>query len=93
LATSPVNTSAAAILAINAISGAAFADEARKSIAAGDQINCYGINRCEGKSECKTADNACKGLNECKGHGFRAKSGKACLVAGGKILLQAYLHE
>lgn len=85
--TGAVIASAAAMLTINALSGAAFAEDTRKSIAADDRINCYGINSCKGQSECKTADNACKGLNQCKGHGFKVASAKACLVAGGKILL------
>ena len=58
--------------------------------AAGDSasapnIHCYGVNKCKGHNDCKTADNACKGLGSCKGKGFVAVSEKACDHLGGKV--------
>lgn len=81
--------SAAAFLAMSALSTAAIAaDTQQKSISASDQVECYGINACKGQSECKSGDHACKGLNQCKGHGFKTVAAKECLAQDGKILLK-----
>lgn len=48
-------------------------------------IHCYGVNKCKGHNDCKTAENACKGHSKCKGHGFVAVSEKACDHLGGKV--------
>ncbi|KKC27853.1 BufA2 family periplasmic bufferin-type metallophore [Sphingomonas sp. SRS2] len=71
--------SAAALLALAAVSTPAFADhhgEAKK-------VNCYGVNSCKGASDCKTADHGCKGQNTCKGTGVNAMTAEACTAAGG----------
>lgn len=49
------------------------------------KIHCYGVNKCKGHNDCKTATNACKGHASCKGHGFVAVSTKACDHLGGKV--------
>lgn len=48
-------------------------------------IHCYGVNKCKGHNDCKTAKNACKGHASCKGQGFVAVSSKACDHLGGKV--------
>ena len=48
-------------------------------------IHCYGVNKCKGHNDCKTADNACKGHASCKGHGFVTMSAQACDHIGGKV--------
>ena len=49
------------------------------------EVHCYGVNKCKGHNDCKTADNACKGHASCKGHGFVAMSAKACDHIGGTV--------
>jgi len=46
-------------------------------------VHCYGVNKCKGHNDCKTANNACKGMASCKGHGFVNMSQKACDDIGG----------
>ena len=48
-------------------------------------VHCYGVNKCKGHNDCKTASNACKGHSSCKGHGFVSLSDKACDHVGGKV--------
>ncbi|MEE9580758.1 MAG: hypothetical protein V3V74_05540, partial [Nitrosomonadaceae bacterium] len=36
------------------------------SVAKSDLIHCYGVNKCGGHNDCKTADNACAGQSSCK---------------------------
>ena len=52
---------------------------------AAPNVHCYGVNKCKGHNDCKTADNACKGHGSCKGKGFVAVSEKACDHLGGKV--------
>ena len=73
---------AMAIAAAGMLSAAAPAYSAGASDA---NIHCYGVNKCKGHNDCKTADNACKGHASCKGHGFVAVSEKACDHLGGKV--------
>jgi hypothetical protein len=47
--------------------------------------HCYGVNKCKGHNDCKTAENACKGQAVCKGHGFVAMATKTCADIGGTI--------
>ena len=53
--------------------------------ASGDKVHCYGVNKCKGHNDCKSASNACKGHASCKGKGFVAVSEKACDHLGGKV--------
>jgi len=46
-------------------------------------VHCYGVNKCKGHNDCKTAENACKGHAECKGHGFVAMPASSCDHIGG----------
>ena len=56
-----------------------------KSSATDHSAHCYGVNKCGGHNDCKTAENACKGHASCKGHGFVKMSEKACDDVGGKV--------
>lgn len=49
------------------------------------KVHCYGVNKCKGQNDCKTANNACKGKNSCKGQGFVSMSKDACEKVGGKV--------
>ena len=53
--------------------------------AADAKVHCYGVNKCKGHNDCKTANNACKGHASCKGQGFVTVSAKACDHLGGKV--------
>lgn len=48
-------------------------------------VHCYGVNKCKGHNDCKTANNACKGHASCKGQGFVSMSNHACDEIGGKV--------
>ena len=48
-------------------------------------VHCYGVNKCKGHNDCKTASNACKGHGSCKGQGFVSVSKEACDHLGGKV--------
>ena len=49
------------------------------------KVHCYGVNKCKGHNDCKTATNACKGHASCKGQGFVSMSKRACDHVGGKV--------
>ena len=51
----------------------------------GSTVHCYGVNKCKGHNDCKTAENACKGHGSCKGMGFVSMSEQACKKVGGEI--------
>ncbi len=68
---------AMAAAGVTGISGIAVAGESGK-------VHCYGVNKCKGHNDCKSATNACKGMASCKGQGFVAMSRHACEAIGGK---------
>jgi uncharacterized membrane protein len=72
-------------LAIAAASLFAFAPMATVQASSGDKVHCYGVNKCKGNNDCKSASNACKGKSSCKGQGFVAMSKNACDKVGGKV--------
>ena len=49
------------------------------------KVHCYGVNKCKGHNDCKTASNECKGHGSCKGQGFVSMSAHACDAIGGKV--------
>ena len=49
------------------------------------KVQCYGVNKCKGHNDCKTASNACKGHASCKGQGFVMMSKHACEEIGGSV--------
>ena len=56
---------------------------ADKMAAKSANVHCFGVNKCKGHNDCKTATNACKGHASCKGQGFLSMSSKACGDVGG----------
>jgi len=56
-----------------------------KTSSAEELVHCYGVNKCGGHNDCKTASNACKGQASCKGQGFVAVTEKACGDVGGTV--------
>jgi uncharacterized membrane protein len=65
--------------------GGTVKDDWRGSIAKADLKQCYGVNKCGGHNDCKSASNACAGKASCKGQGFVAMPAKACEDVGGKL--------
>lgn len=49
------------------------------------EVHCFGVNKCKGHNDCKTAKNACKGHASCKGQGFVKMSRHACEEIGGSV--------
>ncbi|HKJ76505.1 MAG TPA: hypothetical protein VKA64_04800 [Gammaproteobacteria bacterium] len=49
------------------------------------KVECWGVNACKGKSDCKTPNSECKGENSCKGQGYVEMSREACEQIGGEI--------
>lgn len=73
-------------LALAMAAATLFAAVPSSSFAAKDSnVHCYGVNKCKGHNDCKTANNECKGHGSCKGKGFVAVSKEACEKLGGKV--------
>jgi len=79
---------------INKVSGAALAlsaaglfacAPAATTVSENAEVSCYGVNKCKGHNDCKTASNACKGHAACKGQGFVKMSKHARDETGGKV--------
>lgn len=49
------------------------------------KVHCYGVNKCKGQNDCKTAKNSCKGMGSCAGQGFKAMSKAQCKKDGGSV--------
>lgn len=73
---------ALALAAAGMVGTPAFAAEADSAKA---NVHCYGVNKCKGHNDCKSAENACKGQASCKGHGFVSMSASSCDHIGGKV--------
>lgn len=70
-----------------AMAAAGLLATAPMSASAGEEakVHCFGVNKCAGQNDCKTAQNACAGKASCKGHGFVSMSRDACEKIGGEI--------
>ena len=72
-------------MAVAAASLFAFAPMSAVQAGSDAKVHCYGVNKCKGHNDCKSATNACKGQSSCKGHGFVTMSKSACDKIGGKV--------
>jgi len=79
------STGAALAIAAASLVGCANNTATDTTASAPKNVHCYGVNKCKGHNDCKTADNACKGHAACKGHGFVSLSANACDHVGGKV--------
>jgi hypothetical protein len=52
---------------------------------ASSDVHSYGVNKCKGFNDRKTATNACKENGSCKGMGFVAMSSESCDKVGGRV--------
>jgi len=78
-------TGIALALAAASMVGCASNSSTGASSSVSKNIHCYGVNKCKGHNDCKSASNACKGHASCKGHGFISMSAKSCDHVGGKV--------
>jgi uncharacterized membrane protein len=74
-------------IAMAAAAAALFSAAPMTAVQAGSDANvhCFGVNKCKGHNDCKTATNACKGHASCKGQGFVSMSEHACEEIGGSV--------
>jgi uncharacterized membrane protein len=79
------STGAALAIAAAGLVGCAGYSASDKSAGIANDVHCYGVNKCKGHNDCKTANNACKGHASCKGQGFISMPAKACDHVGGKV--------
>jgi len=77
LAAAALATTAAAFFSMAPIGSAQAGSDAN--------VHCFGVNKCKGHNDCKTANNACKGHAACKGQGFVSMSKHACEEIGGSV--------
>ncbi len=78
-------TGAALAIAAATMAGCMNDTTTKTSASASENVHCYGVNKCKGHNDCKTASNACKGHASCKGQGFISMSEKSCDHVGGKV--------
>lgn len=77
------STGAAIALAAASLAGCASFNASDKAASTTADVKCYGVNRCKGHNDCKTATNACKGHGSCKGQGFIKMPVSSCDHVGG----------
>ncbi len=67
-------------------------DASLSSVAADEQVKCFGINECSGQSVCAVnkpelgIEHVCAGENECKGKGWIKVSRNECEAQSGEVL-------
>ena len=76
-ASAALATTAAAVFSVAPISTAQAGSDAN--------VHCFGVNKCKGHNDCKSAGNACKGQASCQGQGFVSMSKHACEEIGGSV--------
>ena len=79
------STGAALAIAAASLVGCASYTATDKTASATNDVHCYGVNKCKGHNDCKTAGNACKGHASCKGQGFISMPASACEHVGGEV--------
>jgi uncharacterized membrane protein len=74
-------------IALASTAAAFFSMAPMSAVQAGNdaKVHCFGVNKCKGHNDCKTASNACKGHASCKGSGFVSMSKHACEEIGGSV--------
>ena len=79
------STGAAIALAAASLAGCAGVNGGNMAASSGSDVHCYGVNKCAGHNDCKTASNSCKGHGSCKGQGFISMPASACDHVGGTV--------
>lgn len=75
----------AGLMGCSAVTAESSSKTAASNSNTAEMAHCYGVNKCNGHNDCKTAENACKGQASCKGHGFVALSAQTCDDVGGTV--------
>jgi uncharacterized membrane protein len=58
--------------------------------AEGEEVKCYGINKCKGTGDCGGKGHSCAGENACKGQGYLNLEKETCLkIQGGRLTVEA----
>lgn len=78
-------TGVALAIAAASLVGCASTPGSDKVASASGNVHCYGVNKCKGHNDCKTASNACKGHGSCKSQGFISMPASSCDHVGGKV--------
>jgi len=78
-------TGLALAVAAAGMMGCATTSPSNSQTSAQAMVHCYGVNKCAGHNDCKTAENSCAGHGSCKGQGFVAMTAKACADVGGSV--------
>jgi uncharacterized membrane protein len=78
-------TGAALAVAAASLAGCMSTGGSTPVASASSDVKCYGVNKCAGHNDCKTATNACKGQASCKGLGFIKIPAAACDHVGGTV--------
>lgn len=78
-------TGAAIAFAAASLAGCMSTGNSSPVASASSDVHCFGVNKCKGHNDCKTASNACKGHASCKGQGFISMPAAACDHVGGKV--------
>ena len=77
---------AASVAGLLALAGTASAEHHEHGAAAGNDVACYGINKCKGTGECGGKGHSCHGANACKGQGYLKLNKETCLkIEGGRL--------
>ena len=79
------STGAVIALAAASLAGCANLSDSGQTASVTADVECYGVNKCKGHNDCKTATNACKGHASCKGQGFIKMPASSCDHVGGTI--------
>lgn len=60
--------------------------QAQSESAEGENVHCYGVNKCKGSGDCGGKGHGCAGMNACKGQAFIDLSKDDCLrIEGGRL--------
>lgn len=60
----------------------------------GDQVRCYGVNKCKGVGDCSGKGHSCAGKNSCKGQGYLMIDKDTCLkIQGGRLTEDAKAEQ
>jgi uncharacterized membrane protein len=60
------------------------------SAAEGEDVKCYGVNKCKGTGACGGQGHSCAGENKCKAQGYLKMDKETCLkIEGGRLTAEA----
>ena len=82
--------SVAGLLAAAGSIGTMQSVQANEGAEEGNEVSCYGINKCKGTGDCGGKGHSCAGQNACKGQGSIELEKETCLkIEGGRLTPEA----